>query len=444
MPVFSDGFLGRDGKYRIALTYPITNGSSGEYVGIVEALVPTIQFFQSYGNIYDIKAQYLAVLDRNSVQLIHPVKSFIGKSFFGSYTQEVTGHNKVLNNVIHTVMSGQPDFAVYDFRNGERLNTGYPISVDGKLLYFIFVITPTSTIYSQIDNVVLTERIEMFSLLAGVTAAIVVLILFLLKWSSNLENEVKSRTKELYQANEQLRTHDKMQREFINVAAHELRTPIQAMLGLADLLKTKINDKEQHQLAEVISRNAKRLKRLSQEALDVTRIEGGSLTLSTERIDLNDLIAHVVGDYRQQIQESGNNNARLIFDSNKGSVFVKADKERIAQVFSNLLRNAVTFTKDGKDQTILVRLEERTREENHYENKNQVKREVVVSVRDSGKGIDQNVIPRLFTKFATTSFQGTGLALFISRSIIEAHGGKIWAENNKDAEGATFYFSLPQ
>jgi len=163
MPVLSNGYEGRDGKYRIAITYPIVNRETGKYLGMVAALIPTIQFFQHYGNIYNINSQYLAVLDRQSVQLIHPLKTFVGTPFFGNYTQEVTGHNTVLNNLIRKVMSGQPDFAVYDFINGQRLNTGYPIFVEGgKPVYFVFVITPTATIYSQIDDVIFTERKRCF------------------------------------------------------------------------------------------------------------------------------------------------------------------------------------------------------------------------------------------------------------------------------------------
>ena len=232
-PVFSNGFQGMDGNYRIALTYPIINMNSKEYLGLVAAQTPTVQFFQHYGNIHNITSQYLAVLDSHSVQLIqliHPVKAFVGTPFFGGYTQQITGHNTVLNNLIRQVMSGQPGIAVYDFVNGQRLNTGYPIFIQGKPTYFVFVITPTSNIYSQINSIIFTERIEMLSLLSGITAAIVVLVLFLVKWSSTLQSEVKRRTRELNElnkqlgtTNEQLKVHDKMQKEFINVAAHELR-----------------------------------------------------------------------------------------------------------------------------------------------------------------------------------------------------------------------------
>ena len=356
MPVFSNGYEGRDGKYRIAITYPIVNRETGKYLGLVAALIPTIQFFQHYGNIYNINSQYLAVLDRQSVQLIHPIQTFVGTPFFGSYTQVVTGSNTVLNNLIRKVMSGQPDFAVYDFINGQRLNTGYPIFAEGgKPVYFVFVITPTSTIYSQINNVISTERIEMFSLLAGVTAAIAVVILFLIRWSSTLEREVKRRTREtdeskqrLEVANQQLKLHDKVQHEFINIAAYELRTPIQPILSATDILKSKIIDTNQRNLLDVTIRNAKRLQRLSDNILDITRIESGTLKLSKEQFDLIGEIQNVVKDIRTQIPATKEIQIILSLSDKPGPIYIEADKVRIGQVISNLLSNAIKFTDKGR------------------------------------------------------------------------------------------------
>jgi signal transduction histidine kinase len=182
-------------------------------------------------------------------------------------------------------MNGKSYFAVYNFKNGDRLTTGFPVVLGGKPTYFVFVITPMSIIYSQIDKAMSTERMEMFSLLVGTTAAIVVLVIFLIRWSSTLDNEVKRRTKELETANEQLslsneqlKLRDKAQQEFVNVAAHELRTPIQPIISLSDVLVNKMRDNESQELMDVITRSAKRLQRLSQDILDVTRIESGLLT----------------------------------------------------------------------------------------------------------------------------------------------------------------------
>jgi signal transduction histidine kinase len=440
MPAFSNGFEGRDGKYRIALTYPIVNRETGEYIGLVGAVIPTIQFFNHYGNIHNIKAQYLAVLDRQSNHLIHPLKQFVGIPFFGNYTQRFTGHNVILNNLIRRVMSGQPDLAVYDFINGQRLTTGYPIFMQGKPMYSVFVITPTYTIYSQINDVLFSERLEMFSLLAGVTAAVAVLILFLLQWSNTLERRVKTRTNELDESNqrleelnEQLKINEKLQKEFVNIAAHELRTPIQPILGLTEILKSTTRDTKDHELVDVVYRNAKRLQHLTEDILDVNRIESQSLQLNKERFNLTEMITDAIADSKNQIaQENKNNNLKLEFVDTKDKesqedIFVIADKGRISRVISNLLSNAVKFTKEG---IITVSIQKKDNE-------------VLVSIKDTGAGIDAEILPRLFTKFTTKSVTGgTGLGLFISKSIVDVHGGKIWGENNLDGKGATFTFSL--
>ena len=432
-PVFSEGFEGIDNIYRIAITFPITNRENGQYIGMVGVQIPTADFFERYGNVYSIESQYLAALDRNAVQLIHPVKSFIGVSFFDNHTQEATGHNMFLNNLIQTVMSGKSDSAIYEFKNIQRLTTGYPILVEGKPEYFAFIITPVSGIYANVNDVLFTERLKMFTLVASSTAAVVVLILFLIKWNNMLDKQVKRRTKELENSNEQLKAHDKMQREFINIAAHELRTPIQPILSSSDILLTKIKDGKQRELLDIISRSADRLRRLAEDILDVSRIESRSLSLHKERFNINDIIENVVQGYRNQMkgQNKVGSAIKILFVPNKDVILVEADKGRLIQVISNLLDNSLKFTKstsEGKGKVTII--------SEKKDNK------VTVSVMDTGTGIDPEIFPKLFSRFASKSFSGTGLGLFISKSIIEEHGGKIWAQNNPNGRGATFSFSI--
>ena len=436
-PVFSDGFEGIDGIYRIALTYPIINRENGQYIGLVGVEIPTIDFFARHGNVYNIESQYLSALDRRSVQLIHPIKSFIGIPFFGNHTQEITGHNKILNNLIQTVMSGKPDSAIYEFDNGQRLTSGYPIFLRGNPEYFLFIITPTTGIYSQINSVLFTERLKMSSLVAGATVAIVVLILFLIKWNSILQKQVKRRTAELEDSNEQLKAHDKMQKEFINIAAHELRTPIQPILGISALLSSKIKDRKQNELIDVISRNAKRLQRLAEDILDVSRIEGRNLSLNKELFNINDVIRNVIKDFKNQIEKGSNDDKNsgisIRFEHKEDIILVKADKGRLIQVISNLLDNAIKFTK--------LRIEiEKEKKINIISEK--IDDNVVIIVKDTGVGIDPEIVPKLFSRF-TPSLYGTGLGLYISKSIIEAHRGEISAHNNSDGNGGTFSFTIP-
>jgi two-component system sensor histidine kinase VicK len=230
---------------------------------------------------------------------------------------------------------------------------------------------------------------------------------------------------ELY---EQLKVHNKMQKEFINVAAHELRTPIQPILGLSEVLLSKEGDiRQYHDPISAIRRNAKRLQRLTEDILDVTRIESQTLELKKERVNINEKIRDVINDVKNQINNP--DRLKIIFSEKIKPVYVETDKTRLYQVIANLITNAIKFTREG---TITVSVDV-----------NDINDELIVTVKDSGEGIHSDIIPRLFTKFATKSNTGTGLGLYISKNIIEAHGGRIWAVNNQDGIGATFSFSLP-
>jgi two-component system, OmpR family, sensor histidine kinase VicK len=229
---------------------------------------------------------------------------------------------------------------------------------------------------------------------------------------------------ELY---EQLKVHDKMQKDFINIAAHELRTPIQPILGLTEVALSQAKDETQKELLEVVARNAKRLRSLIENILDVTRIENQSLNLQKERFSINRIISHILEEYESR-DDKRKDDVKIVFTP-KDDFLVVADKGRLVQVISNLMNNAIKFTVKG---TITVRTKKK--EEND---------EIIVSIKDTGSGIDPEMMARLFSKFATKSQTGTGLGLFVSQNIVEAHGGRIWAENNSDGRGSTFSFSLP-
>jgi two-component system sensor histidine kinase VicK len=246
--------------------------------------------------------------------------------------------------------------------------------------------------------------------------------------------ELNEKVNKLY---EELKIEDKLHRDFINVAAHELRTPIQPILGLTEVIRSrkgKLNANEQEELLAVIVRNAKRLKTLTENILDINRIESRSLSLNKETLDLDDVILDAIQDIENQIDNK--QDLRILYDSNRkggeeqdGRTFIEVDRNRITQVISNLLSNAINFTKTG---TI------------HIYKEMEKDGSMRVIVKDTGSGIDPEILPRLFTKFTTKSNKGTGLGLFISKNIVEAHGGKIWGENNQRGKGAVFGFSLPR
>ena len=238
-----------------------------------------------------------------------------------------------------------------------------------------------------------------------------------------------------------------MQNEFINIAGHELRTPVQPIIGLSQILLSKGGKMEDHvELIQTINRNAKRLQRLTEDILDVTKIESQSLHLNTVIFELSDIISNIVRDFSIQIIGDDSKRLKINYEDEaareeqkKISFIVNADKALISQIIIHLLENAIKFTRKG---SITISLKREENSSSSSSNKHGQTNKVV-SVKDSGSGIDSDIMPRLFDKFASKSYQGTGLGLFISKKIIEAHGGKICAENNRDQKGATFYFSLP-
>jgi signal transduction histidine kinase len=267
----------------------------------------------------------------------------------------------------------------------------------------------------------------------------------ILSWNKRLEGAVKSRTTQLKKTNEsliesnsllasankQLEIHDNMQKEFINVAAHELRTPIMPILGEAELIENDISDNEsarisREQISSII-RNAKRLDRLAADILDVTNIEGKSLKLNKTTFDIDDILSQLVTEYSRQIEKDVAKNKKIKISYEALHVMILADNYRITQVISNIINNAIKFT----DQGVITIIG------------NADSAELTIKISDTGKGIDNEIINRLFDKFVSRSEQGTGLGLFISKNIIEAHGGRIIGFNNENGTGATFVIVLP-
>ena len=274
----------------------------------------------------------------------------------------------------------------------------------------------------------------------------------------SIKNYIKKQhqlTSELKGLNEQLKYKDRLKDQFINIAAHELRTPIHPILGLTEVIRSRsaasATHKQDEEFLEIIIRNAKRLRGLSEKILDISKIENRILRLDKERFDINERLRDIINDIKSKEDE-----IEIILDKPKvDPVIVDADRIRIDEVISNLLTNAVESTKNsvssgtsvydqhGNAITVFTTI----KSNQGYNNKDNINSknggEVIVSIRDRGTGIDPEIQDKLFTIFVTKSEKGSGLGLFISKGIVEAHGGKIWAENNADGKGATFSFSLP-
>jgi signal transduction histidine kinase len=226
---------------------------------------------------------------------------------------------------------------------------------------------------------------------------------------------------------------EESEREEIKDETHQLQEELDEVEEEEE--EEEVREAEWEEGATAIIRNAKRLQRLAEAILDATRIESNAFRIDKERLDLNNLILNALDDIiiKEEELKYGDSNdnkiRKLLYKACKEEIIIEGDRTRLIQVISNIIGNAIKFTKEG---TISIAVE-----------KKKDNKEVIVSVKDTGSGIDSEILPKLFTKFVTKSSKGTGLGLFISKSMIEAHGGKIWAENNADGKGAIFAFSLP-
>ena len=355
-------------------------------------------------------------------------------------------NQEIIFKAIDKILLGKSGSAgIINDRFGNSSIISYtPVTTNGQILFYV-VLTSPYEFATEVDNLILQQQnFAMGSIIImGIIALLVAIILGL--FNKNLRKMVEEQTTSLKNAissleksNEQLKIHDKMQQEFLNITAHELRTPTQSIIGYVEMIKTFPERTSTY--LQPIERNTQRLYRLIQDILDITKIESGSLKLKKTTFDMNEKINNVIRDLtpkKKVDDDNTNQNVKFIFQPTKEPIKVFADKERIYQVISNLIKNALKFipSTDGKIEITLEKVKE----------KNDNKKEFVsVKIKDNGKGIDKEVLPRLFEKFASkTELGGTGLGLYISKKIVEAHGGKIWGKNNDNGSGAEVGFTIP-
>ena len=424
------------------------NGTSTTFKGVMVAVINIRTLGKFLQN--ELSPEFvsnLGLMDKNGIILYARNQSLIGKDYLGKEFQSLIPskikeqYNTILKRSLQDKANAE-DITIDD----EMTTISYqPVLIEGKNLWTLFISSPHK-LASNVGSLI--EQQKNFStLMVIIIGAIAVgIALLILSWNRRLETAVNIRTAELKKvnvsliesnkllaaANEQLKVHDKMQREFINIAAHELRTPIMPILGEAEFIKHQFDNKKktveiEKEQVSLIIRNAKRLDRLASDILDVAKIESQSLKLNRERFNLKAVLSAAVQDLGDHIAKNIGNDPSLEVLYNANDIIVSADKERITQVISNLLSNALKFTEEGY---ISISAEKKGKD-------------VIVTVEDTGVGIDPEILPRLFSKFVTKSEKGTGLGLYISKNIVEKHGGKIWAENNADGKGATFVFSIP-
>lgn len=385
-------------------------------------------------------ASNVGLIDKNGVILYSQNRNVVGKNYLTPEFQDLIPPEikDIYNNILTTSLTGGSGLRDISFNDNMTTIAYQPITLDGEFLWSLYISTP----HSLASNVgyLINQQANFSTIVIIVVGSMAFGIAFLiLSWNKRLEGAVQSRTVQLKKTNEsltesnsllasankQLEIHDNMQKEFINVAAHELRTPIMPILGEAELIENDISDNEfasvsKEQISSII-RNAKRLDRLAADILDVTNIEGKSLKLNKSTFDINEILSELITEYSRQIGKR----LKIQYDPIHARIF--ADRYRITQVISNIINNAIKFTEKGS-----IAIEGTMSSD-----------ELRIKITDTGKGIDKEIVNRLFDKFVSRSEQGTGLGLFISKNIIESHGGTITGFNNENGTGATFVFTLP-
>jgi signal transduction histidine kinase len=391
-------------------------------------------------------ASNVGLIDKNGVILYSQNTNVVGKNYLAPEFQDLIPPEikDIYNNILATSLTGGSGLRDISFNDNMTTIAYQPITLDGEFLWSLYISTP----HSLASNVgyLINQQKNFSTIVIIVVGSMAFGIAFLiLSWNKRLEGAVQSRTVQLKttnesliesnsllgSANKQLEIHDNMQKEFINVAAHELRTPIMPILGEAELIENDLSDNEfasvsKEQISSII-RNAKRLDRLAADILDVTNIEGKSLKLNKSSFDIDEILSELVTEYSRHIENDQSKSKGLTLSYKPIHVRIFADRYRITQVISNIINNAIKITDQGS-----IAIEGTVSGS-----------ELTIKIIDTGKGIDKEIVNRLFDKFVSRSEQGTGLGLFISKNIMESHGGTIIGYNNENGTGATFVFTLP-
>lgn len=251
-----------------------------------------------------------------------------------------------------------------------------------------------------------------------------------------LVEDLNQSNQQLLQTIEKLKTENTKLQLFINIAAHELRTPIMPIVGYSEILQEDIGDRKE---IRGIIYNAKRLDQLAGNILEGAKIENQSLQLNKEQFNLKDILTDIIDDYNNLLTIKESKDVKLRYEPK--DILIVADKVRVGRVISNLLNNAIKFTSRGEITISVIKLKHNNNNNNDDDDGSG---EIQVNIKDTGTGLSPAILPKLFSKFVSTDSGGTGLGLFVSRNIVEAHGGKIQAQNNDDGIGAMFSFTIPK
>ena len=451
VPTYSNTLKFTNGQSGILILYPIIdtqnrstniNRTNEQFKGAILAGITSDTLNQYLGSqISPLSSANLSLVDSSGLMTVTGIAQLTGTNVFDkkfSSLTERTGINKNVKSIIDVFRSAasNPKTGTTDVTfGGKDLTISYAPVVSNGIHYFTIILILPHSLASSLDELVVQQRNFAVAAMLIIVLSALGIFFVITYWNKGLRRVVYIQTKELQETAKKLTYHDKLQKEFIDIAAHEFRTPIQSVLGYSEMIHANLKNFDQY--FEKIIRNARRLEKLTEDILDVSRIEGNNLQLSKSNFDLNRTIQQVIEDYQK---EAANKNVKIILDFKKNvPTTIYADEARLQQVINNLLSNAINFTNKG---TVIITAY-KAQVDTNVEMGQQDEESIVVEIKDTGSGINPEMLPRLFEKFATRSGSGTGLGLYISKSIVDRHGGKIWAYNNKDGIGATFTFTLP-
>ena len=446
-----------DGVPRMYFSYPIlVNSTSGqEFAGILASASNLSNIGSTLKGELVASPNNIGMIDRNGMILYSTSKDLLGKNYLGPEVQNLLPPEvkDPFNSFLAASLKGKEGSGDFTYLGNTTTIAYAPISLSANQ-FAVLYITASHQLTVETATLLDTQRNLSTLAIAMIGATAVGVSFLVLTWNRRLRTVVEKRTADLKQsnksledsirqlagtnaqlqtANEQLTLHDRLQKEFVNIAAHELRTPITPILVTMHLASLENAGNSHVSLSrdqyDMIVRNAKRLEKLAADILEVTRIEGQRLELHREPVDMNEKVRNVIADAKSFVP--ADKKVNIVFEPTKEPLIVSADKSKLFEVLSNLVRNSIRFVED--DGRIEVTLK-----------KSADGGMVMVSVTDNGRGIAPEIMPRLFQKF-TSSFEmgGTGLGLYISKAVVDAHGGTIWAENNRGGKGATFTFTLP-
>lgn len=451
-PVYGDTQEWVDLQPKIFIVYPILdtdnstvteNNVNQIFKGVVLATInPNVLGLILNNQLSPLTSANISLVNSNGLMILKGTPEYFGINLLDptakSLSEQFVTDNRDASNLIEEIRSAllnSRTFSIDVVASGQDLTVAYsPVLLDGKRLLTIILALPHIP-EASVENLVLLQR--NFGLAAMVTIGIISFGIFygVTNWHKEMRKQVQKHKLELEETAEKLAIIDQGQKEFIDIAAHEFRTPIQSVLGYSEFIRSSLVNFDDY--FDNLFKNAKRLEKITNDILDVSRIDSENFELSKINFDLNDTIKKIVGNHEKEALDK---KVKIIFEPNKEEIkTISADESKILQVIDNLLSNALDFTKDG---TITIKVYDLSIRSDDKDN-SETQESIAIEVKDTGSGINEEIMSRLFEKFSRRADSGAGLGLYIAKKIVDMHGGKIWAQNNRGSKGATFTFTLP-